>query len=136
MMPLRQPGLGAGVTGMRPESSGRIAQQRERQYSETGENMNKLLTTLLAAAFATMTFNAVAQTAPATPATPAAPAKADAAKATPATPATPAAKADAPKKEKAKADKPKKAKADQPKKAKADKPKKAPKAEAAPAPAK
>ncbi len=72
--------------------------------------MSKLLTTLLAAAFAAVTFNAVAQTA---------------------APAEPAAtKAEAPKK--AKADKSKKAKADKPKKSKAKK-SKAPKAEAAPA---
>ena len=71
--------------------------------------MNKLMTTLIAAAFATSTFTAFAQApaksdapkaAPATPATAATPAKGDAAKATPATPATAAApaKADAPKK--------------------------------------
>lgn len=68
--------------------------------------MNKLMTTLIAAAFATTTFTAFAQApaksdAPkATPATPAVPAKTDAAKAAPAkpaTPATPSAKSDAPK---------------------------------------
>jgi len=63
--------------------------------------MSKLLSTLIAAVFAVVTFNAAAQApakgdAPkAAPATPAAPAKGDAPKATPATPATPA-KADAP----------------------------------------
>ena len=64
--------------------------------------MNKLLTTLIAAAFAGAALTAIAQPvvpAPAkadapkaTPATPAMPAKGEATKATPATPATPAKK--------------------------------------------
>ena len=65
--------------------------------------MNKVLMTLIAAAFAGTTLTAGAQApAPAkgdapkaTPATPAAPAKGEAAKATPATPATPSPKAGA-----------------------------------------
>ena len=60
-------------------------------------NMSKLLSTLIAAAFAASTFGAAAQ--------PAAPAKGDAAKATPAKPATAAtpAQPDKPKADKAKA---------------------------------
>jgi hypothetical protein len=97
-----------------PRGSGRIARLREPIFLETGDIMNKLLTTLLAAGFAALTFNAVAQTAPATPAQSAAPTKAEPAKATPATPAQPAAqqaKADKPKKAKAKSKGKKKAKA-------------------------
>jgi len=85
--------------------------QRTTSILEDRRNdMSKLLSTLIAAAFAVTTFGAVAQTPPA---------KGDAPKAAPATPAQPSAKAD-----KAKAEK--KAKADKPKaekKAKSDKPK-------------
>ena len=72
--------------------------------------MSKLLTTLIAAAFAATTFGAAAQTPmakDAPKAAPAAPAKADAPKATPATPATKAAPATPAKAGTPKADKPK-----------------------------
>jgi len=87
-------------------------QQTDCSFEDRRNDMSKLLSTLIAAAFAVTTFGAVAQTPPA---------KGDAPKAAPATPAQPSDKAKTQKK--AKADK---SKADKPKtekKAKSDKPK-------------
>lgn len=69
--------------------------RRDSNIKET--EMSKLLTTIVAVAFAATTGAAFAAE-KATPATPATPAKGDAAKATPATPATPPAEAKAQKK--------------------------------------